>query len=508
MSGLVGFLFCILSLIAWPILAYDKRYLDVDPMAGHRSIVEGFGLGPAPFPDYKDMNFELFGSAYLEGDSVKITSPTQHQKGAIWSKSIYDVSVTNDFQLDLSFRVGGVDGTLFGDGFGLWFVDKAFRGMGGDALGGPDWWRGVGIFFDTFSNHHLKGKKHPYVYGIDNDGNFNYNDLTAKDVQNHGCHIPLRSLEDGVLESTNVRITYSRNKVSVSIQPYDAGSDWLKCFQMTDVTLPNNIYVGLTAMTGEVVDKHSMISLQMYNKIVYDAWRLGIDYKQHQMPSLWEEMKHSGAIAKEFEEWEREIEEEVDEFNLASKYQDYYYFQYADNYYRHDYYADPESYGDREDYYEEREVQYEKPSLKNNYQKKKPKGSKSKTETIELTDDEIMKIESLIAGTEIATEIGRQAEDRMKRLRKLRKHMEAEFEENLSKVNQLVKEVKRKEYDLNRRIDRIANKLDVRIKRIVKRSDRNRGYWKIPFGMILLVVVVATGFGYYGYQKHMKKHLL
>lgn len=118
---LLGFLLLQRSVSSWKMPDY---------MIGHRRIVEGFGLGPAPFPDFKDMNFELFGDAFLRDDSVKVTDAVQSQKGAIWSRKAYDLSKTNDLQIDLTFRVGGVDGHMFGDGFALWYVNKDFRGMG------------------------------------------------------------------------------------------------------------------------------------------------------------------------------------------------------------------------------------------------------------------------------------------------------------------------------------------------------------------------------------------
>ena len=100
-----------------------------DSMVGHRRFVEGFGLGPAPFPDFKDMDFELFGDAFLRDDSVKVTDAVQHQKGAIWSKKPYSLKKTQDFQLDLTFRVGGTDNNIFGDGFALWYVTSKYRGI-------------------------------------------------------------------------------------------------------------------------------------------------------------------------------------------------------------------------------------------------------------------------------------------------------------------------------------------------------------------------------------------
>ena len=54
--------------------------------------------------------------------------------------------------------------------------------MGGNALGGPNKWNGLGVFFDTFNNNQFKGKKHPFVYAYINDGNKDYETIHSADV--------------------------------------------------------------------------------------------------------------------------------------------------------------------------------------------------------------------------------------------------------------------------------------------------------------------------------------
>lgn len=48
-----------------------------DMMLGHRKHVAGYSLGPAPFPDFKDMDYELFQDAFLRDDCVKVTDAEQ-----------------------------------------------------------------------------------------------------------------------------------------------------------------------------------------------------------------------------------------------------------------------------------------------------------------------------------------------------------------------------------------------------------------------------------------------
>jgi len=34
------------------------------------------------------------------------------------------------------------------------------------------------------------------------------------------------------------------------------GDDWSDCFTLTDISLPTNPFIGLSAMTGDVTDAH------------------------------------------------------------------------------------------------------------------------------------------------------------------------------------------------------------------------------------------------------------
>ena len=71
--------------LSWKIYVYVTVALalafttdaDTDVMLGHRKHVPGYSLGPAPFPDFKDMDYELFQDAFLRDDSVKVTDAEQ-----------------------------------------------------------------------------------------------------------------------------------------------------------------------------------------------------------------------------------------------------------------------------------------------------------------------------------------------------------------------------------------------------------------------------------------------
>eukprot|EP00924_Labyrinthula_sp_SR-Ha-C_P011107 snap_masked-scaffold_51-processed-gene-1.25-mRNA-1 protein AED:1.00 eAED:1.00 QI:0/-1/0/0/-1/1/1/0/493 len=488
-------------MLLW-LLGSSFGFQSPDVMIGRRRKVDGFSLGPAPFPMFKDMEFELFGDAFIKGDSVKVTDDSQSQKGAIWSKESYELSKSNDMQIDLKFRVGGRKDALFGDGFALWFVTKRYRGVGGNALGGPNKWDGLGVFFDTFKNDELRGKKHPYVYAVMNDGKTNYGDIKSKDIEGQGCHIPMRTKTSEDMEATIARVTYRKRTLSLVLQPFGA-SDWVQCFQVEEVDLPSSGFLGVTAMTGEVTDNHQMISVELFNRIFIDPYKKAIEYNLGEIQNLWQDLKHSGDVAREFESWEQQIEEEVD-FSLSDNYVDDYY----DAYYGADYYDDSKYYMSEEEFDES--VKYEEPSYKNNYQEKIRKGKRDdrSKSTHRLSAEEQERIDEMIRGTPIAKEIQKLAIERRKRIHALQKHIESEFEEKTKEFSNLARTLRRKEFQLSSRISKVGRRLNIKLDQLYENEEKRSGAWMIPFAFIVLLVLTVTGLSYNKFRQDMKSHLL
>ena len=169
--------------------AYDgSDYPEEDHVLfRNRRYMVDFGLGPAPFPDPSQMDFFMTGDAHVDGDSIRLTDAAQHQRGAIWSK-FPNLRNSKEWMAELTFRVGGsTNKDFFGDGFAFWLTKE--RNVVGHAMGGPDKWEGLGVFFDTYKNDGFKGKKHPYVYAYINNGDKEWEKIKGSDVKNQACHI-------------------------------------------------------------------------------------------------------------------------------------------------------------------------------------------------------------------------------------------------------------------------------------------------------------------------------
>jgi len=450
---------------------------------GKRELLPRYSLGPAPYPMQRLMDWELFGSCYSRDDAIHVTDNVQDQKGALWTRRSMELK---EWQADLEFRVGGQKGDFFGDGFGFWLSEE--RGRGGDALGGPDVWNGLGIFFDTYKNKEFKGKRHPYVYGIVNDGLLDYRKIRSKDI-NNGCHVPFR-MDSDEIATTVARITYRRKTISVIMQPKGA-VDWVKCFQMKDVKLPESVFFGVTAMTGQLVDKHHMTEIKVYTGIKMDPWDYAEENDPAQISDMWKAMVHSGDAAREFEDWEQRIHDET-EFDLDRQMtredQIHYYSDEYDDYKEED---DDDEEG--EDYEDEEGVEHS------------PEKKKHKSK---FTNAELQSISEIIENTEVGKKMHEIQKAQREKMHGMRTHLESEISETVDRLTSLVRDIRVREHRMNVRISQLASKLRVAIEPLEDEQRSSSGSWIWPFVFFILLLVVISSFGYTRYRAYMKTHLL
>ncbi|KAG0249944.1 hypothetical protein BG011_008791 [Mortierella polycephala] len=165
------------------------------------------------------------------------------------------IEATN-FQIEFEFLVGGKSDGLNGDGFAVWLTSE--RAENGPVFGNRDRFEGVGIFFDTYANAR-QPHSFPYVMAMVGDGKTSYdnnNDGLSNRVG--GCEANFR----GVTTPTKARITYSASSHALNLKLHTkAWGQWDDCFTIMDVKLPSHTYLGFTSHTGEVHDRHDIISV-------------------------------------------------------------------------------------------------------------------------------------------------------------------------------------------------------------------------------------------------------
>lgn len=117
----------------------------------------------------------------------------------------------------MTFRVHGSTGDLFGDGIAIWYVQEP--NVLGEVFGSKDYFRGLGVFLDTYSNHNGVHKHgHPYVSAMVSNGSLHYDhdsDGTHTQLggEHTGCEAKFRNKD----HDTQLLIRYVGDKLSVCV---------------------------------------------------------------------------------------------------------------------------------------------------------------------------------------------------------------------------------------------------------------------------------------------------
>ncbi|KAI8883072.1 legume-like lectin [Backusella circina FSU 941] len=198
--------------------------------------------------------FDFGGNTVINTNQhIRLTSTKQSQLGYLWSRLPL---IGDNFQIEFEFKVDGSSGHLFGDGFAMWLTKQ--RMTPGPVFGSVDRFEGLGIFFDTYDNERSHRRTFPYVMAMLGDGMQSYNnDKDGSDTELAGCEADFR--RKGF--PTRARLTYHKNNFLQLELVWRNEDEWEECFKKHDVRLPEHLYLGYSAHTGEVADNHDIISV-------------------------------------------------------------------------------------------------------------------------------------------------------------------------------------------------------------------------------------------------------
>ncbi|ELU14932.1 hypothetical protein CAPTEDRAFT_227830 [Capitella teleta] len=206
---------------------------------------------------YSDGRWDFVGSTIVSNSYVRLTPDHQSRKGAIFNNLR---SYVPNWELHVHFKVHGSGNDLFGDGFAIWYTKEKL--MLGPVFGGKDYFTGLGIFLDTYSNHngpHNHG--HPYISAMVGNGSAHY------DHDRDGTHTEVAGCESHFRKSaheTYIAIRYEKKKLTVSTD-IEGKNAWKECFSVEGVRLPTGYYFGASAATGQLADNHDIISMKLYD---------------------------------------------------------------------------------------------------------------------------------------------------------------------------------------------------------------------------------------------------
>ncbi|MCP9263996.1 Vesicular integral-membrane protein VIP36 [Dirofilaria immitis] len=200
--------------------------------------------------------WDIQGTTFVTGQYVRLTADVQSVQGGIWNNVPVNV---RDWELHVNFTIHGSTGDLFGDGAAIWYVQDPAQS--GPVFGSKDYFRGLGIFLDTYSNHNgPHGHGHPYISAMINNGSLHY------DHDMDGTHTQL----------------------GVNIQIYTdvlGTGQWKECMSVDGVQLPTGYYFGITAATGDLSDYHDVIAVRMFEQEfahVQDGVGVTVDPRQRE----------------------------------------------------------------------------------------------------------------------------------------------------------------------------------------------------------------------------------
>mmetsp|Transcript_8625 Transcript_8625/g.24336 ORF Transcript_8625/g.24336 Transcript_8625/m.24336 type:complete len:501 (+) Transcript_8625:94-1596(+) len=205
----------------------------------------------------------MTGDAFANEDFIRLTPDRQSKRGGVWNTQKLG---WGEFQVLVKFDINGVSQSG-ADGFGWWLVEEGQTE--GSFFGFTEQFVGIGVVVDTYDNDH--SGQHPMIVVLQNDGELTYEHSHDKDGHHGGemeighCSIPnVRNKE----VPTVMRITVKDGTLTVETRDEDEGEKkaWKSCVEIEDVSLPPvDLYMGLTAATGDLADNHDIHGISMRN---------------------------------------------------------------------------------------------------------------------------------------------------------------------------------------------------------------------------------------------------
>ncbi|KAL9940323.1 hypothetical protein V8E36_001028 [Tilletia maclaganii] len=216
----------------------------------------------APYVDSNLQNkfWDFGGDAIVDTNrAVRLTLDKPSQMGWLWSRLVLP---PQNYEITVDFTIDGESSHLYGDGMAMWLTTE--RAKPGPVFGSKDYWTGLGIFFDTYSNSR-HGFNFPRIGLMVNNGAKSYNVGEDGDGQfEASCSMDIRRAP----VSTRAKLTHI---IGVSLEleiQHEDWEEWETCFKVYNVTAPVNPYLGFTALTGAVHDNHDIVSVST-NSLIF-----------------------------------------------------------------------------------------------------------------------------------------------------------------------------------------------------------------------------------------------
>lgn len=215
------------------------------------SLIKPYQGSGVTIPDW-----DFLGHTIVTNNYIRLTADEQSQSGAIWNNVPCKV---RNWELQVQFKIYGKGKDLFGDGLAIWYAKE--RMQSGPVFGYKDYFYGLVILIDTYSNHNGEhNHQHPYISAMVNNGTLHYDhDRDGTHTQLAGCEAKLRNFD----HDTHIAIRYEHDTVTV-FTDLENKRAWKQCLSVSGVRLPTGYYFGISAATGDLSDNHDVIGIRFY----------------------------------------------------------------------------------------------------------------------------------------------------------------------------------------------------------------------------------------------------
>ncbi|XP_043836241.1 protein ERGIC-53-like [Dromiciops gliroides] len=220
---------------------------------------------------------------------VRLAPSMRNKRGAMWTQAAIPFP---NWEVEVAFHVSGL-GRLGAEGMAVWYARD--RGQTGPVFGGPAFWDGIGILFDSFDNDN---QNNPAIQVLANDGQIPYDHLRDGGGQVLGsCVRDFRNR----LYPFQARITYWEEKLWVYINNGLTAQGAIDevCTEVGPLLLPPGGFFGVSAATGTLADDHDVLSFLTFSlsKPAPEALPYVIPESEqhrlkHQLQDLQKELKH------------------------------------------------------------------------------------------------------------------------------------------------------------------------------------------------------------------------
>ncbi|XP_036592397.1 protein ERGIC-53-like [Trichosurus vulpecula] len=188
-------------------------------------------------------------------EEVRLAPSMRNKSGVMWTQAAIPFP---NWEVEVAFHVSGL-GRLGAEGMAVWYTRD--RGWTGPALGGPAFWDGIGILFDSFDNDN---QNNPVIQVLANDGQTPYDYLRDGGGQVLGsCLQDFRNRP----YPFRARITYWEEKLRVSVNNglTTQGAIDEICTEVGPLLLPPGGFFGVSAATGILADDHDVLSFLTFS---------------------------------------------------------------------------------------------------------------------------------------------------------------------------------------------------------------------------------------------------